>query len=161
MSSSAGRGPSYKYFGAAKNLPGVKELFEKPKPAKKARRTKHEILRSIDADYFGYRDEDDGVLLMAEEEADAAAKAAALEEAELALEAGHGGPLGASQGQKLGAEDGAAADDGGGGGGGGFVAFVPLPDEKEIEKKVLDKKKADLLAKYASKELQESVVYKK
>ncbi|KAF3855564.1 hypothetical protein F7725_016287, partial [Dissostichus mawsoni] len=34
----------YKYFGAARDLPGVRELFEKEQ-------------------YYGYRDEDDGVLL--------------------------------------------------------------------------------------------------
>lgn len=34
-----------------------------------------------------------------------------------------------------------------------FVAYVPLPDQKEIEMRVLDKKKADLLAKYASESL--------
>jgi pre-mRNA-splicing factor ISY1 len=27
-----GRGPGYRYFGAAKQLPGVKELFEKEAP---------------------------------------------------------------------------------------------------------------------------------
>lgn len=31
-----------------------------------------------------------------------------------------------------------------------FVAYVPLPDQKEIERKVMMKKKADLLAKYSS-----------
>lgn len=31
-----------------------------------------------------------------------------------------------------------------------FVAYVPLPDQKEIERKVMLKKKADLLAKYSS-----------
>lgn len=35
-----------------------------------------------------------------------------------------------------------------------FVAYVPLPDQKEIEQKVLQKKKADLMAKYASDALQ-------
>lgn len=34
-----------------------------------------------------------------------------------------------------------------------FVAYVPLPDSKEIEQRVLNKKKADLLAKYASEAL--------
>ena len=33
-----------------------------------------------------------------------------------------------------------------------FVAYVPLPEEKEIEKRVLERKKADLLAKYTSAE---------
>lgn len=34
-----GRGPGYRYFGAAKKLPGVKELFEKP-PELRKRRTR-------------------------------------------------------------------------------------------------------------------------
>ena len=31
-----------------------------------------------------------------------------------------------------------------------YLAYVPLPDQKEIEVRVMEKKKADLLAKYAS-----------
>lgn len=34
-----------------------------------------------------------------------------------------------------------------------FVAYVPLPDQKEIEMRVLDKKKAELMAKYTSESL--------
>ncbi|XP_037535642.1 pre-mRNA-splicing factor ISY1 homolog isoform X1 [Nematolebias whitei] len=52
----------YKYFGAARDLPGVRELFEKePTPAQ--RRTRAELMKDVDAEYYGYRDEDDGVLL--------------------------------------------------------------------------------------------------
>ena len=36
----------------------------------------------------------------------------------------------------------------------GYVAYVPLPDSKEIEQAVLAKKKKDLMAKYASVSLQ-------
>lgn len=36
-----------------------------------------------------------------------------------------------------------------------FVVHVPLPDEKEIEKMVLEKKKMELLSKYASDDLVE------
>lgn len=43
-----GRGPGYRYFGAAKKLPGVKELFEKP-PELRKRRTRYKI---IDFDYI-------------------------------------------------------------------------------------------------------------
>lgn len=32
MDSAGGRGPGYRYFGAAKQLPGVRELFEKEAP---------------------------------------------------------------------------------------------------------------------------------
>jgi pre-mRNA-splicing factor ISY1 len=34
-----------------------------------------------------------------------------------------------------------------------FVAHVPLPDEKEIERMVLERKKQELLSKYASEAL--------
>ena len=36
-----------------------------------------------------------------------------------------------------------------------FVVHVPLPDEKEIERRVLEKKKKDLLSRYASEGLVE------
>lgn len=32
VAEAGGRGPGYRYFGAAKQLPGVKELFEKEAP---------------------------------------------------------------------------------------------------------------------------------
>lgn len=38
-----GRGPGYRYFGAAKKLPGVRELFEKP-PELRKRRTRYSRL---------------------------------------------------------------------------------------------------------------------
>ena len=56
----------YKYFGRAKELPGVKELFEdlKPKPKEEPGKNRNEIRKNVDADYYGYnRDEEDGVLL--------------------------------------------------------------------------------------------------
>lgn len=60
----------YKYFGRARELPGVKELFEdlqaKPKDVKKdeERKQRAEMRKNVDADYYGYnRDEEDGVLL--------------------------------------------------------------------------------------------------
>eukprot|EP00951_Prasinocladus_malaysianus_P031209 scaffold297804_cov32-Prasinocladus_malaysianus.AAC.1 len=37
-----------------------------------------------------------------------------------------------------------------------FVAYVPLPDQKDIEKRIVDKKKADLLSKYSSAALQQT-----
>jgi pre-mRNA-splicing factor ISY1 len=51
----------YKYFGAAKDLPGVRELFE-PEITGAPRKTRGELMRDVDADYYGYRDDDDGVL---------------------------------------------------------------------------------------------------
>jgi pre-mRNA-splicing factor ISY1 len=35
-----------------------------------------------------------------------------------------------------------------------YVAYVPLPDEKEIEARVVARKKAELLAKYSTPALQ-------
>ena len=133
------RGGAYRYFGAAKQLPGVKELFEKPE-ARTVRRTRRQMNQRIDADYYGFRDEEDGVLLAAEAEAEAAMRAEKIrewEEAE-ALRAADSG----KRKREAGEEDGER-----------FVAHVPLPDEREIQSAVLQKKKADLMAKYASSEL--------
>ncbi|XP_060556546.1 pre-mRNA-splicing factor ISY1 homolog [Ruditapes philippinarum] len=59
----------YKYFGAAKDLPGVRELFEQ-EPPPPPRKTRGELMKDIDADYYGYRDEDDGVIIPLEKEAE-------------------------------------------------------------------------------------------
>lgn len=61
---------NYKYFGAARDLPGVKELFTKPIEGP-PRKTKAELLKFVDCDYFGYRDEDDGIILPLEAAAEA------------------------------------------------------------------------------------------
>ena len=50
------RGGGYRYFGAAKQLPGVKELFDVGGP-RTVRRTRHQMNKAIDADYYGFRDE--------------------------------------------------------------------------------------------------------
>uniref|UniRef100_A0A2P2HZY9 Pre-mRNA-splicing factor ISY1 homolog n=1 Tax=Hirondellea gigas TaxID=1518452 RepID=A0A2P2HZY9_9CRUS len=57
----------YMYFGAAKELPGVRELFEQ-EPAAPPRRTRADLMKNIDADYYGYRDDDDGVLVPLEQQ---------------------------------------------------------------------------------------------
>ena len=65
LEGATGKGSGYRYFGAAKNLPGVKELFEKEAP-RIARRSRYDMHKAINADYYGFRDEDDGVLLKLE-----------------------------------------------------------------------------------------------
>lgn len=55
----------YKYFGAAKDLPGVRELFEQ-ESIQAPKKSRAELVRNVDADYYGYRDEDDGVVLKEE-----------------------------------------------------------------------------------------------
>lgn len=95
-------GRGYLYFGATKNLPGVRELFEAVRKRAseavqgawsggrcagcsdadachmetlqivppKAKRTRAELYRNVTPDYYGYRDEDDGTLLLLEAEAE-------------------------------------------------------------------------------------------
>ena len=55
------QGKGYKYYGAAKKLPGVREHLRRA-PPEKAKRTRGEIFKTIDAAYYGYGDDDDGVL---------------------------------------------------------------------------------------------------
>ncbi|KAI8320235.1 Isy1-like splicing factor [Martensiomyces pterosporus] len=51
----------YKYFGRAKELPGVRELFEEQAAAatRPKKNNRAELMKRADASYFGYRDEDD------------------------------------------------------------------------------------------------------
>ncbi|KAF1834887.1 Isy1-like splicing factor [Decorospora gaudefroyi] len=63
-----GGGKGYRYFGRAKDLPGVKELFERQiRPEDdmdKGREKRSELRQKVDAGYYGYNlDEEDGTLL--------------------------------------------------------------------------------------------------
>lgn len=62
-----GGGKGYRYFGRARELPGVKELFEAAKPKAEEKNkidTRHELRLRVDAGYYGYNlDEEDGTLL--------------------------------------------------------------------------------------------------
>lgn len=45
----------YKYFGAAKDLPGVRELFEQQAEEERpSRRSRADIVKNLDAHYYGY-----------------------------------------------------------------------------------------------------------
>ncbi|XP_075500147.1 uncharacterized protein LOC142538736 [Primulina tabacum] len=79
VSNPGGRGPGYMFFGEAKKLPGVKELFEKP-PELRKRRTRFGIYRKIYASYYGYRDDEDGILEKLEGPAEKRMRAVALED---------------------------------------------------------------------------------
>ncbi|MCJ1433494.1 NineTeen Complex (NTC) component [Xylographa pallens] len=66
-----GGGKGYRYFGRARELPGVKELFEssKPKAPDKALESRADLRKQVDASYYGYNlDEEDGTLLAYEAE---------------------------------------------------------------------------------------------
>lgn len=56
----------YKYFGRARELPGVKELFDelKSSPKDETKKALSDIRKNVDANYYGFnRDEEDGSLL--------------------------------------------------------------------------------------------------
>lgn len=68
-----GGGKGYRYFGRAKELPGVKELFEaatqKNQRDEKPLETRDDLRKAVDAKYYGYApDEEDEALLQYEAE---------------------------------------------------------------------------------------------
>lgn len=138
------RGVGYRYYGAAKNLPGVKELFEKDRTdgQKHVKATKGELQRRIDGDYYGFRDEDDGTLTVVEAKAEALMRERAIQESHREVE---------RRRQRENDETSEKEEDIPGA---HFVAYVPLPEHAEIEAKIVESKKQRLLAKYASEELQ-------
>ncbi|XP_032893116.1 pre-mRNA-splicing factor ISY1 homolog [Amblyraja radiata] len=151
----------YKYFGAAKDLPGVRELFEREPPAP-PRKTRAELMKDIDADYYGYRDEDDGVLLPLEQElekkviADAVKKWKEDKEARLANES-----FKEEEEEEVNIyavkDDESDEDDEeqmeGDEDQQKFIAHVPVPSQKEVEEALVRRKKMELLQKYASEAL--------
>lgn len=66
----------YKYFGAARDLAGVKELFEAARE-KEVRRSRGDIMKTITPDYYGFREDEDEGVLRAETAAQAGASSAA------------------------------------------------------------------------------------
>jgi pre-mRNA-splicing factor ISY1 len=138
-------GKGYRYYGAAKKLPGVRELFSKPAPERQ-KRTRFEMMKGIDADYYGYRDDDDGVLEGLE-------AAASEERRQQLVEQWEG-----EQAQRRAADpDGVAAEERdlagldaapeGGMEAGSFVAHVVVPDQETIKAAVLARRKQELIAK--------------
>ncbi|KAK8191330.1 Isy1-like splicing factor [Phyllosticta capitalensis] len=69
-----GGGKGYRYFGRARELPGVKELFEAARAPpqqhdKEGAQTRAELRKHVDASYYGYNlDEEDGTLLAYEKQ---------------------------------------------------------------------------------------------
>jgi len=65
-----GGGKGYRYFGRARELPGVKELFEAAKEPrsreekeKEGATMRRDLLRNVDAGYYGYNLDEEGGLL--------------------------------------------------------------------------------------------------
>jgi len=153
----------YKYFGAAKDLPGVKELFEQEVIATK--KSKAELLREIDAEYYGYLDDEDFLLLPAEEKCELEARQRKIEEfkatsqvevieteeelmpelAKLSDESDEEDILHENYYTK---KIKAKAK---------LVKPSDVPSMKEVEEAILEKKKKELMNLYVSEELQEKV----
>ncbi|KAJ8540404.1 hypothetical protein K7X08_030323 [Anisodus acutangulus] len=165
-----GRGPGYRYFGAAKKLPGVRELFEKP-PELRKRRTRYDIYKRIDASYYGYRDDEDGILEKLEGPAAEKIRAAAVREwmemeeikreakkavkSREVVEVGLGSKILFEEEEDVIEEERMEREREEKDREKEFVVHVPLPDEKEIERMVVEQKKMELLSKYASEDLLE------
>lgn len=153
----------YKYFGAAKDLPGVRELFEQ-EPPPPPRKTRAELMKDVDYSYYGRRDDDDGILIPFEHEEE---KKAILEKVEewkkqkksqlldndfnidKQLEdiyAVEPESMSDDDDEQLAGEIESQSR---------FIAHVPIPSQKEIEAALVLRKKMELLQKYTSETLQE------
>lgn len=135
---------------------------------------RYDIYKRIDASYYGYRDDEDGILEKLEQDAEKLMREEALadwmrieeikKEAKRAVKSGEVVEVGMlSEILREGEEDVIEEErverereekekekE--------FVVHVPLPDEKEIERMVLEKKKMELLSKYASDNLLEKQI---
>jgi len=141
----------YKYFGAAKDLPGVRELFESDAPVN-TKKTRAELMRDVDAHYYGFRDDDDGKLVPAEIAAEKESVARLIAEYK-----------GSKEGQedmeddedlyikeiKTKDDDDALAEAMEEGKEQRFMARVKVPTQKDIEEALLRRKKQELLEMYA------------
>ena len=143
----------YKYFGAARDLPGVRELFEAETPDQ-PKKTRAELMKDIDAAYYGYRDDEDNLLVPLEIEAEKAAVENAIKEwkekgdteFDPATEDSTDPDIYAvppemsdmdrlEEAMKEGKE-------------GRFFAHVAIPTQKDIEQALLERKKRELLHMY-------------
>ncbi|CAE7331357.1 ISY1 [Symbiodinium pilosum] len=152
----------YKYFGAAKDLPGVRELFETEVIPDAPRKTRKQLFLHIQPDYYGWRDEEDGMLLLEEKmaEEEAVKKLQAEWKAEQVVKASkkRKAPKDAKDKEEAAKEDkpeeeakpkepevekpkGQDFAD--------FKAYVDVPTMQDIERLIVQKKKETLLKKYA------------
>jgi len=148
----------YKYFGAAKDLPGVRELFDQ-EPSGPPKKNRGEMMRNIDADYYGYMDDDDGLLIPSEEkcEKEAIKKKNELwktnETNDVEIDQAFVLPEMNSDDEDYVAGRSSRADVDVTSKDHVFIAHVPVPSQKEIERALLERKKQELLAKYVSDDL--------
>lgn len=122
----------YKYFGAAKDLPGVRELFEQEPPLP-PRKTRAELMKDIDADYYGYRDDDDGILIPLEKRAEDESKRKAIAD----WEEGKG----KHEMEKDDSDEEKEVDR-------NRTSQQAIPSQEDIQKALLERRKRELMDKY-------------
>lgn len=136
---------------------------------------RYDIYKRIDASYYGYRDDEDGILEKLEGPAERKMRATAVadwkdmenikKEARRAVKSGEVAEVGTvskilfeeeedvveeERQIEREREEKERVNE--------FIAHVPLPDEEEIKRKVLEKKKKEMLDKYTSSELLEELI---
>jgi pre-mRNA-splicing factor ISY1 len=127
----------YRYYGAARDLPGVRQLFDSKNPVAVQKRTRSQMNKCADATYFGYRDEDDALLGPLEQAAEEEAVATAVLQWTERQEKRGGKPEDS--------DDDVDKED-------GFVAHVVVPSAEDLEKAALAAKKKQMLAAYVDDE---------
>mmetsp|Transcript_24373 Transcript_24373/g.37551 ORF Transcript_24373/g.37551 Transcript_24373/m.37551 type:complete len:259 (-) Transcript_24373:305-1081(-) len=135
-SSSLRGSDGYRYFGAAKDLPGVKELFQKH--ALRMAKRKRGDYSHITTDYYGWRDEEDGVLVELEQEALLSSSSSSKRS-----------KSGANHNKMNDSDD---DDDDDSDYGGDAVSYsadylAAVPTQQMVEQAILEKKKKELLAR--------------
>jgi pre-mRNA-splicing factor ISY1 len=118
----------YRYYGVAKDLPGVQEHLEQEARARhKLKNKRADWHKHVSPEYYGWRDEDDGVLLELEAAAaEAATRAQLVRPSELTTRHDHVG------------DDDAGGDD----------FFASVPSQEEIAALLLAEKKRALMKKF-------------
>lgn len=149
----------YKYFGAAKDLPGVRELFDTEAVPEAPRKTRKQLFKNIQPDYYGWRDEEDGMLILAEGQAEFEARQKEVarwkvEEANRPAPAKKQktGKEGAKEEAKKPEEEAKAPEKTEAQAVNEFKSYVDVPSMDEIEKLIIQKKKQALLNKYTTAE---------
>ncbi|KAL3084967.1 hypothetical protein niasHS_010036 [Heterodera schachtii] len=148
----------YKYFGAAKDLPGVRELFQQAAEEEGAvpRRSRADLMQFVDADYYGYMDDDDGLLIPLEKTEEQVAIAKINEEwvkrgpemnrekeliediYRVQADSDDEEPISIKESVVIG-EDGKEM----------IIKHVMVPSQSEIEEMIVERKKQYLLEKFA------------
>lgn len=132
----------YYYFGAARDLPGVRELFEKVDPELKKRK-RGELSKMVNADYYGYKDDDDGLLQRHEKKQELKAVAEAVADWRESVRARN-----KARREALGLEGSGDEEDEDAirtGSTNLLKAHVVLPSKEEIEARILESRKAALM----------------